>query len=487
MSVSGISYAEWDDCLARVSNGSVQALYVAVSAQYLAVASESTNGKSSIKLWNSTIFQEHPGFHPGEPICYITFSRSGSLLACYGLDHTYVWRVEDGSLLVKVKSPHRERAQAVQFTPDESHLIVATDLRRVYRLNLESKLPDWSSLDSALLEETVLPEGAFINSPSSVAFNPDCTQIAVAYRGFPLAVWSLDPPEMVARCKRKQKQGHTTSSTWTGVNRVVWHPFNGQVLGIYRDGNIFKWGPMDDTHEEVKQELDATPSEIQCSLNGLVFATSDVRGAVKIYDFSQMVLIYKLTSDDIINSIAFSPNGRRFYDLRGSYCNVWEPNCLMRLAETNQYEDTESVSSLGWERSATILSDRDDTRTAYTASVSPSEAHAESRPAITAIATCADSQLLCAYAKDEGTVELYDMARNITHNVAHSPFGMGVGHIGMSKRGDYIAYSMNNGRITVKKLDLSTKSRKAKAVVLYSEKKASSRGTISQLLFGGGR
>lgn len=95
----------------------------------------------------------------------------------------------------------------------------------------------------------------FINSPSSVDFNSDCTELAVAYRGFPLAIWNLDPPELIARCRRKEKQRQTTNNTWTGVNRVVWHPFNGKVLGIYLDGNIFKWGPMDDTYGEVKEEV----------------------------------------------------------------------------------------------------------------------------------------------------------------------------------------------------------------------------------------
>ncbi|OIW31154.1 hypothetical protein CONLIGDRAFT_653742 [Coniochaeta ligniaria NRRL 30616] len=487
MSVSGLSTSDWDDCLARVSNGSDQALHVAVSAQYLAVASESTNGRGTIKLWNSVIFQEVPGFHPDEPICSIAFRPSGSLLACYGLDQTYIWSVEDMTLITSLACPHRERALALQFAPDESYLVVATDLRHVFRLNLDATPSSWLRYPSPLLEETVIPDGAFINSPSSVAFNTECTQVAVAYRGFPLAVWSLDPPEMISRCKRKQKQGHTTSTAWTGVNRVVWHPFDGQVLGIYRDGNIFKWGPMDDSHEEVKQELDATPSEIRCSINGLVFATSDVRGSVKIYDYSQMVLIYKLTSDDIINSIAFSPDGRRFYDLRGTYCNVWEPNCLMRIVDGGSSGDNESVASSESDRRASRLPDSEDTRAMSVLSFSASEAHADSRPAIVTVATCPGNHLLCAYAKDEGTVEVYDMARNIRHVVAHSPFSMGVGHVAMSSTGDYIAYSMHNGRITVKQLDLSSKPGRIKITTRWTEKKPGNRGAIGQLLFDNAR
>lgn len=486
ISVSGISSVDWDDCLARVPSGTDQALHVAVSNEFLAVGAESSSGNATIRLWSSVIFQERPGFHLDEPICAIAFSATGSFLACYGLDHTFVWKVADCSVVTILESPHRERALALEFGPDESFIVIATDLRRVYRLNLDVENAAWVGYDSALLEEHSLPEGAFINSPSSLAFNEDCKQLAVAYRGFPLAVWSLDPPVMIGRCRRKQKQGQTTSTTWTGVNRIVWHPFNGQVLGIYRDGNIFKWSPSDNMHAEVKQELDATPSEIRCSQNGSVFSTSDVRGSIKIYDYAQMVLIYKLASDDIINSIAFSPDSQRFYDLRGSYCNVWEPNCLLRAVEAIVSEDSESVTSSQRDRRGSVLSDNDkdeeDTRSA-SLTLYASEAQVENHSAITSVATCAENQSLCAYAKDEGTIEIYDMDRKIRHVIAQSAFGMGVGHIALSRNGDHIAYSLHNGHVHVKSLDLLLSAGKAKSVSVYAEKKAVSRGSIRQLLF----
>ncbi|KAI0444621.1 hypothetical protein F4803DRAFT_511376 [Xylaria telfairii] len=485
ISLSGLSNMDWDDCLARVSSGTDEALHVSVSSQLLAVASGLSNGQASIRFWSTVIYQEVPGLVLNEPICSISFSKTGLLFACYGLDHTFVWNVADRSVLVKVESPRRERAMALEFADDESFIIIATNLRRVYRLDLKTENPSWSTFDSTLLKESYLPEGAFINSPSSLAFNEDNTQLAVAYRGFPLAIWSLDPPKVLARSKRKQKQGHTTSNTWTGVNRVVWHPFNGQVLGIYRDGNIFKWGPSDNTHVEVKQELDATPSEIRCSYNGAVFATSDVRGSVKIYDYSQMVLIYKLMSDDIINSIAFSPDSQRFYDLRGSYCNVWEPNCLLRTVETGTRDDSESIYSSEPERRGSVMTDlendEDDVRST-SMTLYASEAQVENRFAITEIATCSGDQQICAYAKDEGIIEVYDMSRNSRHVVAQTTFGMGVRHVTLSRRGNCIAYSTQDDFVHIKTLELQSDPGKIKIETVYSAKHTPSRGSINQLL-----
>lgn len=485
--VSGLSNMDWDDCLARVSNGSSPSLHITVSGDQLAVANDAPQGR--IRLWDNVLFQETASFMIEEPICSILFSQSGSLLACHGLDHTYVWKVDDGTLKAKVTNPYQERADVMAFGTQEEFLIIATNLRRVYRVDLKGDEIgcSWTGYDASLLEETSIPEGAFINSPSSMAFNPNCTQLAVAYKGFPLAVWSLEPPEMIARCagRRQKKQGHTTNAGWTGVTRVVWHPFNGQILGIYRDGQIFKWGPMDDTHEEVRQELDATPSDITCSPNGLVFATSDIRGTIKIYDFTHMSLIYKLTSDDIIKAIAFSPDSRRFYDLRGTYCNVWEPNCLIRLVESGveMKGDNESITSSEFmERKSGSVLDLDETRSTVT-TLAALEAHADSKPAIMAVATCRENQRLVLYAKDDGTVELQDTGRQRTHTIAQSAFEMPVDMIAMSPKGNYAAYSMLNGRVTIKSIKISLKSGKMSAKDVVAEKSDAGRGIVRQILF----
>lgn len=487
VSISGLTSTDWDDCLARVSNGSDASLHVAVSAQHLAVANDSPNG--SIRLFSNVIFQEVFSFNAGEPICSITFSQSGGLIACHGLDHTYVWMVEDGSLVAKVENPHQERGEALAFGPQEHFIVIATEMRRIYRLPLDGveQSPSWTGLDPSLLVETSIPDGAFINSPSSLVFSPDCSQLAVAYKGFPLSIWNLDPPVMIGRCSvRRHIQRHAASSAWTGVNRVVWHPFNGQVLGIYRDGQIFKWGPTDDTHEEVKQELDATPSEITIAQNGLVFATSDVRGTIKIYDYAHMAPMYKLTSEDIIMAIAFSPDSKRFYDLRGSYCNVWEPSCLTRLVESGgpeQQDDSESVTSSEFrERRAESVMDLDDTRSGIT-SLAASEAHANYRPAITAVTTARDNQRIVLYAKDDGTVELCDTGLQKSHVLANSTYGMAVGQIVLSPKGNYAAYNLLNGKVIVKSIKISLKTGKLIAKEILSEKNDVCRGIVSQILF----
>ncbi|KAK8048410.1 hypothetical protein PG994_010140, partial [Apiospora phragmitis] len=461
--------SDWDDCLARVSGGSSQTMQVDVGPQYLAVADDSPQG--NITLWNTTLFQESRTFCALEPIFAICFSLLGPVLHL---------------MASIVDNPHRARAISMRFT-SESDMIITTDLRTVHRLSLDQDTAAWEAFESSLLEETTLPEGAFLNSPSSVAFNSDSTQMAVAYRGFPLSVWNIDPPVSPALQARQ-----TNNNMWTGVNRVVFHPFSGHVFGIYRDGNIFKWLPDSpglDTHEEVKQELDATPNEIAMAPNGLVFATSGVKGYARVYDSHHMALIYKLSSEDIIKRILFNPNSRRFYDLRGSYCNIWEPNCLMRLVDIRKETPSDDESMVGSEWETDSWSDGGDDSRSASISFTASETYAESKPAITAVAVSGKGDLL-AYGNDSGALEIYNAPANTKHHVVQSTFGsMGIGHIAWSWDNKFLAYSLLNGRIAVKSLEKvqgqGAKNPKQALRVKNSmtEKGQAGRGAPQQLLF----
>lgn len=82
-------------------------------------------------------------------------------------------------------------------------------------------------------------------------------------------------------------------------------------------------------HNEVKQKSIGA-EKMTVSPDGNLLATSDARGAVKIHTTSSPTLIYQLAAQDFVLDLAFSPDLRRIYDLRGDYGNVWGPNTLLR-------------------------------------------------------------------------------------------------------------------------------------------------------------
>jgi WD40 repeat protein/pimeloyl-ACP methyl ester carboxylesterase len=302
LSVVGLSNEEWDDCLARVSGSVGRALRLAASPLWLAVASDVPKG--TITIWDTDLFDERKTFCLNEHIWGLAFSKSGSRFACYALLQTHVWKTADWSLEFSTDNPRQERAIEIKFDESDS-LVVVSEQRRVYKMRTQgTHVASWERLDPGLLEEPGVPEGTFLSTPSCVAFNNDCTQIAVAYRSFTLSIWSVNPPEMIARLRRKPGQGRGTANSYTGDNKVVWHPSGAHVIGIY--GQTFKWSPVDDAYEEAKGESGVIPHGLLCSPNGQVFITMDVGGSIKIYDFASMSLIYKLSSETVVSTRSVS-------------------------------------------------------------------------------------------------------------------------------------------------------------------------------------
>ncbi|KAJ1323890.1 protein SERAC1 [Microdochium nivale] len=465
----------WDDCIARVSTEGGKALRLASSALFLAVAHEVPRG--SVTLWDTTLYQESRSFIINQRISCLEFNKTGQLLACCGVNRTVVWAVKDASTKIDQPNPPRERAIALAFD-DNDTLYMATDLRRVYKLCTRQSDSVWTRSDTALLQETNLPSGVWLSTPSGITFNSDCTQVAVAYKAFAPTIWSLDPPRVLARFPQRTRVelGRPPPTSHSGTSSLVWHPSGSFLFGIH--GEIFKWDPSEDTYEVVQGETDVTPNSIQCSPNGLVFITGDTQGSIRIYDVGSMALLYKLTSEDGTSRISFSPDSLRFYDIRGSYCSVWEPNCLSRIADAalSRISDSDSTDDSFWS---------DDQETASVSlSFTPSESHADS---ISAMATLAatlnlNGRRLAGYSLENGVVELCDLSSGFIYSVKQSTMGAITEHIACSSLEPYLALSDTYGAVSVARIIL--KDKEVKQTLVYSDTQlAQARGTTRQLLF----
>ncbi|KAK9775030.1 putative GPI inositol-deacylase [Seiridium cardinale] len=380
---------------------------------------------------------------------------------------------------LEAKNPRQERAVEFRFTGNDS-LMMVTDLKRVYSLPTKTDNAEpsqWLRLDQSLMAETSLPEGVWLGTPTSVAFNHDCSQMAVAYRNFPLTVWSVDPPCVVARMKRRHNSAQGSQNSYTGGNKVVWHPSGGHILGIF--GDIFKWSPSEDTYETVNGETGVIPHEIECTPNGLAFITGDVEGSIKIYEISSMTMIYKLTSEDGISRICLSPDSTHFYDLRGSYCNVWEPNCLMRLADVSseRFNDASSMTDSFW-------SDTEDTHST-SISFPASESRADNRPGIMTIALQRSATQPLAYSTDDGSIEVYHPGYDKSYKIAKSMSGISIEHLAWSDAHDQLAFSEIHGAVVVKSVTTSADSQLGLELeTIYDETKTpGNRGNTRKLLF----
>lgn len=420
----------WNDNLGRlVLPGDAQAWKIACAGSHLAVLSST----GVVYIWDTSNFTEIGKISHGEPVTAITLNGNGQRLATYGLKTSKIWSVTGGKLLSSAENPPNTKAMVITFAESDRRLLAGGDDNIIRYIRCDNTDEGWQILNPALLKETGRIDGAIVSSPMCISFNGDNTLIGVSYRGAPLSVWRLADGRCLNRCKRAKdfhRDQHRTLSNWSAVDRFTWNPVTSHVLGIYKNGCIFKWHPLTDENVEAR----VTADEIAASPNGRVFATSSSNGSVRIWDFSFFTVIYHLSSEDLVTGLTFSPDSGRFYDLRGGSINAWESNTLTRFLESE-----ESISDTNSEDQSFAALSR----------------HSESRvnhfEPVTALAPEPNGLSYCVGYED-GTVMQFQ--QGITEGVAFAQFHnfLNVSHIKWSTDGKYVAVADLAGDIQVKTL-----------------------------------
>lgn len=453
LAVSGLSTENWDDSLARLPFGTYASSIMAAGSQIVVLASSGI-----VSIFDSSVFEEaaiSPIKH-GERVYRMEINSNATLLATYGYKTTKIWELSSGRCKLSVSSiESRPRPLAMLFV-DSATLLVGSEDRRIRSLDLTGASPAWELM--AELEEPEL-EGHFINSSNYMALNKDGSLIAVAYRGHPLSAWETDGPVHVGHCWRKREEVSRGE-----VIEAVWHPHSPEVLGLYIEGVVFKWSPYDGEIEEMATGA----SKLAISRDGNLLATGDVHGTVKVYTFSGFSLLYQLASTDTVLGLAFSPDLRRFYDIRGRYGNAWEPNALMRFAEQTGKDTDSQFDSESLARSSTVSmssSQRVDSITVLAASP------------IGRLYTCGT---------DKGTVSLYDTQHGKLADLHMSKSFLSIEQMVCSNEGRLMCFSDSSKRIFIMSISLkpgSVDSEPAVETLAEISMKSTTKGPLLQLLF----
>lgn len=440
----GNELADWNDNLARLTlPGKSKCYKISCAGKYLAVLALGAPGATYV--WDSINFAQICVVEHGEAVVAMVLNARGTMLATYGLKTTKTWSIPSGMLLGTSTNPRYVKAKALVFTEGDRELLLGGDDNIIRSIPVEEIANGWKIPNAHLLKETVPVEGAIINSPMCIAFNSDNNLVGVSYRGAPLSVWSLIDGRCLSRCYRsksfqdERRQTSNTSSsstTWWGVDRFTWNPVTDHVLGVYRDGCVFKWHPL--TNENVEAP-NARADEIAASPDGKLFATSSSNGAVRIWNFAYFTIIYQLSSDDIVAELAFSTDSRRFYDLRGGSVNAWESNSLARFFDQEEQVTSDTNSE---DRSTTELSKF-------------SEARLVPFEAITSFAPTADGSLYVVSYKN-GAVKLFEKGQEIGIELAQFQSFFDVQHIRWSQDGQYVTICDVSGRIDVVSIQRGT-------------------------------
>ena len=424
LKVSGFSLSNWDDSLARLSFGAgIHATSIKAAGGRIAVLSPS----GIVIIYYASTYEESRRINHGERVQRMQFNISGTLLITYGYRTSKVWEAATGRCIASVQNPmDRPRPHTIVFTDDDVQILLGTDDRRIRSFSLEDHTTAWrvtTEIDEQALEGTV------VNSPTCMALSPDGHNVALGYRGHPLSVWEIKGPELVGHCLRVFDDSTQTNAVhaWGEVVQLTWHPYTGEVIGLYLEGVVFRWHPY---HDETK-ELHAGANSFVVSQDAKCLATGDPNGIIKLFSMSDFSIVYQFASQDPVFDIGFAPDSRRLYDLRGSYGNVWEPDALLRLSEATEGMGDSTNSS------ATVLK-------TVSGKIDP----------VIALAPQPNGRMYCS-GTESGLSEIFETSRSNVVELRSSRSFMSIEHVIWSDDGKFVGFTDLSGKVFVKSVQQS--------------------------------
>lgn len=429
--LSGFMKTHWDERLACFSleEGLITASVHATGSHIIILANNRKSGH--IYAYNSTTFELE--LHMIAPERVFKIEVDARRIASYGYQTTTIWDLTTGELMRSVSNPKKKsRPQALYFLKDT--LILCCEDQHIYHLNLTDTGSTWR-LDSRIHEQPV--SNAILTAPTCSSLSPDGTMIAFGYRRHPVTVWELRSLEQISHCNITMRQDvdKTIQDNSHGeIIQLAWHPFNMEIIGLHREGLLFKWNPYD---EEPSNKVHTSAQLLIYSHDGSLIVTGDSCGTIKVFAAVDLSLLYQLSSQDPVADIAFSSNSRRLYDIRGEYGNVWEPTTLVRLADISDSSDGTS-DSLGETESVAKVSVHTDQYFSQTTKA-------------TTIAAQARGSLYC-YGTESGVVILSEVGLGVICEVERLAGYMCIEQVAWSHNGSLIAIGDLSGRLAIKKV-----------------------------------
>jgi WD40 repeat protein len=185
------------------------------------------------------------------------------------------------------------------------------------------------------------------------------------------------------------------------------------------------------THSQIQAKAD----EIAASSDGKLFITNDCDGSISVWSFGYMSKIYQLTSTDLLYGLTLSPDGTRFYDIRGNTVNSWEPNSLIRFYGTEESSGSSNESNSD-EQTSNSINQTSETQLTPFQSISALASH---------------GRFYCA-GNEEGLVHIHDTVTKKKSQLCEFFNFQEVSHIVWSKDGQTIACVDLSGDFAIRKL-----------------------------------
>ncbi|KAI4107872.1 MAG: hypothetical protein LQ339_002482 [Xanthoria mediterranea] len=405
LTVSGLPYDDWNDCLASVSVGDdLIASRVLAADRYLLVL---VGSEGSLFVWYADTCESARIIQHQEYVNLAALDDSQTLVATAGTQTYRIWDISTGDEIHRIQRTGQALTTAIAFGTEASDFLIGRDDCSITKYDLRA------------------------TASVSSFFRP------------------TTPSTLVQNCPKamQPQQSRTRKSTdaLCAPESLQWLPHGDSLLIICENTLLVEWCLYD---EEQIEHNHIHPREMAISQDGNFLLTSDHAGTMSVWMFPRLTLVYRLVNEnEYIRSLTFSPDGQRFYDIRGSVCNAWEPDALVR-ADGESLEDQSSVGDLPLATEPVIRSDE------------------SSQCQITALTGDSEDRYFCV-GRDNGTVIIQEAldGKRIRKVYGHSSTSAVINLV-WSASGRYIVSCDDSSHIIAKRLEVKSEAKWAVYAVL---------------------
>ena len=337
--VAGLIAESWDDCSSLLIYKNEYPAAVACGDQFFAIGL----GSGLIKVHSAATCQEVQTLNQQEAVKTLRFHDTCRILVCASFRAISVWNVDTWlqTWQFDLESPTMD----FSLLDDGSGLILAV-LRnnKVVLWDLESGnstvLGSWAS---SMGEETTedLPQ------PMAAAIGRAGTTLAIAYRGEDILLWDIEENRLLNIYGQDVGSRGPLAPRRRGVGFLRYLEFNnsldsGLLAASYNDGEVVVF---DTFSHEISARTTANIHTLSSTADGQILACGNSAGVISLYEFESLRLIYRISSEGYgIRGLTFSTDSHRLFDIRGSFCRVWDPLVLVSIKQDSDDRNSDTIS-----------------------------------------------------------------------------------------------------------------------------------------------
>lgn len=309
----------WDDCVATVDFGDKSTATVSCGEDLIAVGFES----GDIGFYNNRIQEVDLLIKNDLAVYLLHFDPHGSFIAGTSRRFLMLWGLQ-GSLLWQT----RVRVRFFQLAFSSAYVLGVTQQGKVLRWNIETgELIEEHAFvyQSPNDDENDTNSGPPSKAPCAVSVSPDLELIALAYRNGPVCLFILEGSDFIGWAL----DAHKRCPHYLIFNP---NPDANLLLVIYNESHLSLFDPWSgDLVHEYEPEKGMITLSATCSPSGQTFATVDVQGNLRIWDFESLAVLYHIvTPNPTFRMLGYTSDNFNLLDMTNHEMKVWSPPSALR-------------------------------------------------------------------------------------------------------------------------------------------------------------